>query len=102
MLQADEPDDYVLATGTALHRARSSARPRFAPRRARLDATTSRFDERQLRPAEVDTLVGDPSRAARELGWRPRTFVPELARIMVDAELALVEGPVSGLTSLAG
>jgi GDPmannose 4,6-dehydratase len=100
MLQADEPADLVLATGTA-YTVEDFARLCFA--HVGLDWTRHvRFDERQLRPAEVDTLVGDPSRAARELGWRPRTFVPELARIMVDAELALVEGPVSGLTSLAG
>ncbi|HEY2224255.1 GDP-mannose 4,6-dehydratase [Actinomycetospora sp.] len=100
MLQGDEPVDHVLATGTA-YTVEDFARLCFA--HVGLDWTRHvRFDERRLRPGEVDTLVGDPSRAVRELGWRPRTFVTELARIMVDAELSTIEGPVSGLTSLAG
>ena len=100
MLQADEPSDHVLATGTA-HTVEDVARACFT--HVGLDWTRHvRFDERQVRPAEVDVLVGDPSRATRELGWRPRTFVPELARILVDAELSVLEGPASGMRSLAG
>jgi GDPmannose 4,6-dehydratase len=100
MLQGDEPVDQVLATGTA-HTVEDVARACFA--HVGLDWTRHvRFDERLVRPAEVDVLVGDPSRAARELGWRPRTFVPELARILVDAELSVLDGPVSGMTPLAG
>ncbi|MEJ2866222.1 GDP-mannose 4,6-dehydratase [Actinomycetospora sp. OC33-EN08] len=90
MLQADEPGDYVLATGTA-HSVEDFARLCFG--HVGLDWTRHvRFDERYLRPTEVDALVGDPSKAAHELGWRPRTFAPELARIMVDAELSLLQG----------
>jgi GDPmannose 4,6-dehydratase len=100
MLQADEPADHVLATGTA-HTVEDFAKACFS--HVGLDWTRHvRFDERLLRPAEVAALVGDPSRAARELGWRPRTLVPELARILVDAELSALAGPVSGMTSLAG
>ncbi|MGW1030139.1 GDP-mannose 4,6-dehydratase, partial [Streptomyces sp. NPDC002577] len=46
-----------------------------------------RFDERYLRPSEVDDLVGDASKAERALGWKPSVHAPELARLMVDAEL---------------
>jgi GDPmannose 4,6-dehydratase len=45
-----------------------------------------RFDERYLRPSEVDALIGDASKAASLLGWKPRVLTPELARIMVDAD----------------
>lgn len=100
MLQGDDSVDHVLATGTA-YSVEDFARLCFA--HVGLDWTRHvRFDERRLRPADVDALVGDPARATRELGWRPRTFVPELARIMVDSELSMLEGPLSGLTSLAG
>ena len=100
MLQTDEPIDHVLATGTA-YSVEDFARLCFG--HVGLDWTRHvRFDAARLRPAEVDALVGDPSGAISEFGWRPRTFAPELARIMVDAELSALEGPVSGLTSLAG
>jgi len=48
------------------------------------------FDERYLRPTEVDELVGDPAKAQRVLGWKARTTTPELARLMVDADLARI------------
>jgi GDPmannose 4,6-dehydratase len=86
MLQADEPTDYVVATGTAY-----SVRDfvGFAFDRAGLDwEQYVRFDERYLRPSEVDALIGDSSKAAELLGWKPRVLAPELARIMVDADAA--------------
>jgi GDPmannose 4,6-dehydratase len=86
MLQADEPDDYVLATGTShtvgdfLH---------FCFDSVGLDWRKHvKFDERYLRPAEVDSLVGDASKAERELGWKATVLAPELARIMTEAEVA--------------
>jgi GDPmannose 4,6-dehydratase len=45
-----------------------------------------RFDERYLRPTEVDALIGDGSKAADLLGWKPSTLTPELARLMVDSD----------------
>jgi GDPmannose 4,6-dehydratase len=88
MLQADEPSDYVIATGTA-YTVRDFIG--FAFEHAGLDWEEHvRFDDRYLRPAEVDALVGDPSKAAKVLGWTARTHAPELARIMVDADCALV------------
>jgi GDPmannose 4,6-dehydratase len=86
MLQADEPDDYVVATGTA-HSVRDFVQ--FAFQHAGLDWEQHvRFDERYLRPSEVDALIGDASKAGERLGWAPKVLAPELARIMVDADRA--------------
>ena len=88
MLQADEPTDYVIATGTA-YTVRDFIG--FAFGHAGLDWEEHvRFDDRYLRPTEVDALIGDPSKAAKMLGWTARTHAPELARIMVDADCELV------------
>jgi GDPmannose 4,6-dehydratase len=89
MLQQDEPADYVVATGTS-HSVRDFTEYCFA--HVGLDWRDHvRFDDRYLRPAEVDDLVGDASKAERVLGWRPTVLAPELARLMVDAELASLE-----------
>jgi GDPmannose 4,6-dehydratase len=89
MLQADEPDDYVVATGTA-HTVRDFVQ--FAFDHAGLDWEQHvRFDERYLRPSEVDALIGDASKATEQLGWKPRVLAPEMARIMVDADRAVIE-----------
>ena len=88
MLQAEEPDDYVVATNT-----RYTIRDflTFAFERADLDwQKYIKYDERYLRPTEVDDLVGDPSKARDKLGWVPKTFAPELARLMVDADRELL------------
>jgi GDPmannose 4,6-dehydratase len=90
MLQADEPDDYVVATGT-----RYTIRDflTFAFEHVGLDwEQYVRFDERYLRPTEVDDLVGDPTRANEKLGWKPQTLTPDLARLMVDADLERLQG----------
>ncbi|WP_338898239.1 GDP-mannose 4,6-dehydratase [Streptomyces sp. TG1A-60] len=93
MLQQDEPGDYVVATGTS-YSVRDFLRLCFE--HAGLDWERHiRFDERYLRPSEVPDLVGDASKAERELGWRATVHAPELARIMVDAELAAVPIPAS-------
>jgi GDPmannose 4,6-dehydratase len=86
MLQADEPSDYVVATGTA-YSVRDFVQVAFD--HVGLDwERYVRFDERYLRPTEVDALIGDASKAAAVLGWKPRTLTPELARLMVDADYA--------------
>ena len=85
MLQTDTPDDYVVATGTSY-----SVRDflTFCFEHAGLDWERHvRFDERYLRPAEVPDLVGDASKAERELDWKAAVCTPELARIMTEAEL---------------
>jgi GDPmannose 4,6-dehydratase len=91
MLQADEPTDYVVATGTS-YTVRDFVQIAFD--HAGLDwEKYVRFDDRYLRPSEVDALIGDASKAAEQLGWKARTLTPELARLMVDAdtEIAMAE-----------
>jgi GDPmannose 4,6-dehydratase len=90
MLQTDEPSDYVVATGTAY-----SVRDflEFSFEHVGLDwEKYVRFDERYLRPAEVDSLIGDASHAQEMLGWTPKVLTPELARIMVDADVQKTQG----------
>jgi GDPmannose 4,6-dehydratase len=88
MLQQDQPDDYVVATGET-HSVRELVTLAFAA--AGLD--WERYvviDERFLRPAEVDLLVGDPAKAERTLGWKRNVEFAELVQMMVEADLALV------------
>ncbi|MBD5785286.1 GDP-mannose 4,6-dehydratase [Cellulosimicrobium terreum] len=85
MLQADRPDDYVLATGVGMT-VREFLEECFSHAGLRWEQHV-RLDERYLRPAEVDALVGDASKARAELGWKPTVTGPELARIMVDADV---------------
>jgi GDPmannose 4,6-dehydratase len=88
MLQQDEPSDYVIATGEE-HSVREFAELAFE--RAGLDPEKHIvLDPKFLRPAEVDKLVGDASKARRELEWAPRTSFRELAELMVDADLERV------------
>ncbi|MEU6505646.1 MULTISPECIES: GDP-mannose 4,6-dehydratase [unclassified Streptomyces] len=94
MLQQDAPDDYVVATGTS-YSVQDFVEHCFA--HVGIDWRDHvRFDERYLRPAEVDDLVGDPSKAAQVLGWRPTVYTPELARLMVDAEYRALLGQGEG------
>ena len=93
MLQQDEPLDYVIATGEE-HSVREFAELAFE--RAGLDPDKHVVvDPRFLRPAEVDHLVGDASKARRELEWAPRTSFRELAELMVDADLERVANDVA-------
>jgi GDPmannose 4,6-dehydratase len=88
MLQQDTPDDYVVATGET-HTVQEFLEVAFA--RAGLDAKKHvAFDQRYLRPAEVDLLIGDASKAKRKLGWEPKVKFKRLAEIMVDADIQLL------------
>ncbi len=88
MLQQDEPDDYVVATGET-HSVREMCDIAFS--HAGLDYQDYVVrDERFFRPAEVDLLVGDPSKAGRVLGWEPQITFTELMHMMVDADLELL------------
>jgi len=89
MLQQDEPRDYVLATGVG-YTVREFLCAAFE--HVGLDwHEFVRFDQAYERPAEVDSLVGDPTRARELLAWKPTVLMPELARIMVDADVEMLE-----------
>jgi GDPmannose 4,6-dehydratase len=90
MLQQDEPEDYVIGMGTE-HTVRDFVDAAFA--RVGLDpAEYVEIDPALIRPAEVDRLVADPSKASDELGWTPEVDFQGLVEMMVDA--ALVETAV--------
>jgi GDPmannose 4,6-dehydratase len=94
MLQAPEPEDFVVATGTA-YSVREFVQVAFG--HAGLDwERYVRFDDRYLRPTEVDALIGDASKANDLLSWKPTVFVPELAGIMVDADMRQLDDELSG------
>jgi GDPmannose 4,6-dehydratase len=85
MLQQPEPRDYVIGTGVT-HSVRELVELAFS--HVGLDWTKFvRTDPRFIRPAEVDLLMADPSRARRELGWEPKVSFQELVAMMVDADL---------------
>jgi GDPmannose 4,6-dehydratase len=87
MLQADEPDDYVLATGET-HSVREFLEAAFGY--ADLDwQEYVTIDERYFRPSEVDLLIGDYSKAKEKLGWEPSVTFEELVRMMVDHDREL-------------
>ena len=88
MLQQDEPDDYVIATGES-HSVRELVQIAFDHVGVNPDDHIG-TDPRYLRPAEVEHLVGDYSKARERLGWEPRTSFEELVRTMVDADLELL------------
>jgi len=88
MLQHDEPDDFVIATGK-VHSVRRLVEVAFE--QVGLDPDDHiKIDERYMRPAEVEHLIGDPSKAREELGWEPRTSFEDMIRRMVDADLELL------------
>ncbi|MCS5496120.1 GDP-mannose 4,6-dehydratase [Cnuibacter physcomitrellae] len=89
MLQADEPDDFVLATGGNFT-VRDFLETAFAHAGLNWEDHV-RFDERYLRPTEVDALIGDASKAREKLGWEATVDTAQLARIMVDADIEALE-----------
>jgi GDPmannose 4,6-dehydratase len=89
MLQHHEPDDYIIATGET-HSVREFVEAAFSY--AGLDwRDYVQIDPKYYRPAEVDLLIGDASKAKRKLGWEPRTTFKELVRFMVDADSAALK-----------
>jgi len=88
MLQADEPDDYVLATGAGY-----TITDFLAAAFGHVDLDWRefvRFDERYLRPTEVDALIGEPRKAQAKIGWKATVDALTLARIMVDADTEML------------
>ena len=89
MLQVDEPDDFVLATGVGIT-VREFLETAFSHAGLNWEDHV-RFDERYLRPTEVDALIGDPSKAEDKLGWKATVGPLDLARLMVDADIKALE-----------
>jgi GDPmannose 4,6-dehydratase len=89
MLQQDKPDDYVIATGKT-HSVKEFLQEAFSY----LDLDWQdyvEFDAKYVRPAEVDVLIGDASKAKRVLGWEPKMTFKQLVRLMVDADVATMD-----------
>ena len=90
MLQQDTAEDFVIATGVA-HTVRECVEIAFDQAGLEIDDHIV-IDDSLKRPAEVDQLIGDASKAKRELGWEPTTSFEQLIRLMVDADHALLSG----------
>ena len=94
MLQHTEPDDYVIATGES-HTVRECVIAAFS--HASLDwKQFVEIDPAYMRPAEVDFLKGDASKAKAKLGWEPKVRFDELVRIMVDADIRMLDEQLAG------
>jgi GDPmannose 4,6-dehydratase len=89
MLQTPEPGDFVLATGHG-YSVREFAQAAFDHAGLNWQKHV-KFDQRYLRPTEVDSLIGDATKASELLGWKASIHTAKLARIMVDADIAALE-----------
>jgi GDPmannose 4,6-dehydratase len=94
MLQQDEPDDYVIATGE-MHSVREFLEEAAAHLGMEWEDKVE-IDPKYFRPAEVDALCGDPSKARAKLGWEPQVKFAELVRRMVDSDLKALEDRLAG------
>lgn len=100
MLQLPEPDDYVIATGET-HSVREFLELAFA--HVGLDWQKHvEIDPRYFRPAEVDLLIGDASKAKQKLGWEPKTKFEDLVKLMVDADIELLRKHRQGEIKMSG
>ena len=100
MLQQEQPDDYVIATGET-HSVREFLEVAFA--HLGLDwQQYVEIDPRYYRPAEVDLLIGDASKAQKKLGWQPKTKFVELVKLMVDADVELLRKHRQGEIKMTG
>ena len=100
MLQQEQPDDYVIATGET-HSVREFLEVAFA--HVGLDWQKHvEIDPRYYRPAEVDLLIGDASKAQKKLGWEPRMKFVDLVKLMVDADVELLRKHRQGEIKMAG
>jgi GDPmannose 4,6-dehydratase len=100
MLQQEKPDDYVIATNET-HSVREFLEAAFG--HAALDWNKYvEIDPRYYRPAEVDLLIGDYSKARRQLGWEPKTKFSDLVKIMVDADIELLRRHRQGEIRVSG
>ncbi len=94
MLQQDKPEDYVVATGET-HSVKEFLEEAFAHVGLNWEKYVVQ-DPRYMRPAEVDLLIGDPTKAEKQLGWKPKTKFKDLVKIMVDADVELVKAHREG------
>lgn len=94
MLQQDEPDDYVVATGET-YSIKKFLDIAFEYVNLKWEDYVE-FDPRYLRPAEVDLLIGDPSKAKAKLGWEPSVTFEQLVHLMVDSDLKALGLPPAG------
>lgn len=98
MLQQDEADDYVIATNET-HTVQEFVEKSFE--RVGLNwKDYVEFDERYMRPAEVDLLIGDATKAKEKLGWEPKVTFEKLVEIMVDADVADLQNKIDGKVAL--
>jgi GDPmannose 4,6-dehydratase len=95
MLQQESPDDYVVSTNET-HSVREFCEIAFGHVDLDWEAYVT-LDEKFMRPAEVDLLIGDSTKARTVLGWKPKVGFEELVRMMVDADLALLSGQLRGI-----
>jgi GDPmannose 4,6-dehydratase len=95
MLQQDKPDDFVIATNET-HSVREFCEIAFGHTGLNYEDHVV-MDERFMRPAEVDLLIGDPAKAEATLGWKRRTNFEDLVTMMVDADMALLNGDLDHL-----
>ena len=86
MLQQSEPSDYVVATGVGAT-VRDFVEVAFSHAGLKWEDHVE-VDEKYQRPTEVDALIGDPSKAEKQLNWKAKTHWSDLAKLMVDADLA--------------
>jgi len=94
MLQQEQADDYVVATGET-HTVREFVELAFEHAGLAWKKHVE-LDERYLRPTEVDLLLGDPSKAKKKLGWKPKVTFTELVKRMVDHDVEEVRRQVEG------
>ncbi len=94
MLQQDKADDYVIATGET-HSVREFLEESFAHVGLNWEKYVVQ-DQRYMRPAEVDLLIGDPTKAEKQLGWKPKTKFRDLVKIMVEADIELLKAHREG------
>jgi GDPmannose 4,6-dehydratase len=94
MMQLEEPGDFVVATGET-HTVREFVETAFEHAGLEWERSVE-IDPRYFRPTEVDVLLGDASKAERELGWRPNVKFRDLVRLMVDADWKLLQDQLDG------
>ena len=117
MLQQEKPDDFILATGET-HSVKEFIDAVFSELDMNLEwkgeeekqvgmtkkdgKTIIEVDPRYYRPAEVDLLIGDYAKAKKKLGWEPKTKFADLAKLMVDADMALLKAHRDGKIKVSG